>query len=139
MTHRRPPIGPRLRYETLRRHNFACFYCGIPAQVSQLEIDHVIPFSLGGSNDPWNLVPACKPCNAGKHNDAPTPQMVDAARGAFLASSNRSDGYQRCTVCGVPFRFDPGDVCEDDPACSPCNNAVCDAYAAGLAHGRRSV
>lgn len=36
-----------------------CIYCGDPATV----LDHVMPRLLGGSDDPSNLQPACKPCN----------------------------------------------------------------------------
>lgn len=39
-----------------------CHYCGDVAQT----IDHVIPRVLGGSDDPSNLVPACRSCNGAK-------------------------------------------------------------------------
>lgn len=41
-----------------------CVYCGQPA----LEADHVVPLSLGGPNNPSNLVPSCKSCNIAKSN-----------------------------------------------------------------------
>ncbi len=34
-----------------------------------MEVDHVIPISLGGSDDYYNLVTACFLCNRGKCND----------------------------------------------------------------------
>lgn len=39
-----------------------CHYCGEPAET----IDHVIPKSRGGTDEPGNLVPACRRCNASK-------------------------------------------------------------------------
>jgi hypothetical protein len=42
----------------------ACAYCA--ASDVGLEVEHVIPWSRGGSNDITNLVPACKPCNRRK-------------------------------------------------------------------------
>jgi 5-methylcytosine-specific restriction endonuclease McrA len=39
-----------------------CVYCGDPATTW----DHVIPRRRGGTDDPGNLVPACKPCNSSK-------------------------------------------------------------------------
>lgn len=57
-------ITKRLRYEILRRDNNACRYCH--ATDTQLQIDHVVPVALGGTDDPSNLVAACKDCNSGK-------------------------------------------------------------------------
>lgn len=39
-----------------------CVYCGKPAE----HMDHVMPKSRGGSDDPSNLVPACSSCNWSK-------------------------------------------------------------------------
>ena len=41
-----------------------CAYCG--DRPSFLTIDHVIPRSQNGTNDPSNLLPACKSCNESK-------------------------------------------------------------------------
>lgn len=47
-----------------------CYYCH--AKVGKVyEVDHVIPLSRGGTNDPSNLVIACPPCNAKKYNKLP--------------------------------------------------------------------
>jgi hypothetical protein len=40
-----------------------CVYCGDEAQ---LQVDHVIPLSRGGTDDRDNLAPACKRCNMEK-------------------------------------------------------------------------
>lgn len=45
------------------RDGFKCVYCGA---TSALTIDHVVPVSCGGRNDPSNLVTACRPCNSSK-------------------------------------------------------------------------
>lgn len=44
-----------------------CAYCGaaIPPR-EDWHIDHVKPWSLGGSNEPHNLALACRPCNTSK-------------------------------------------------------------------------
>jgi hypothetical protein len=39
-----------------------CVYCGEPADV----LDHVVPRSRGGTDDPENLVAACNGCNGDK-------------------------------------------------------------------------
>lgn len=47
-----------------------CYYC--QAKVgSTYHVDHVIPLSRNGSNDPSNLVIACTVCNARKYNKLP--------------------------------------------------------------------
>lgn len=43
-----------------------CAYCSCSVTLDSVHIDHVIPLSLGGSNWPSNLVPACAKCNLKK-------------------------------------------------------------------------
>lgn len=61
----------RAQAARVRRENMAaarlqndgrCVYCGAPATCA----DHIFPESRGGSSDPSNLAPACKPCNSSK-------------------------------------------------------------------------
>lgn len=59
-------LSKRLRFEILRRDNHACRYCGQSAPNVKLHVDHVVPVSLGGTNEPTNLVAACIDCNTGK-------------------------------------------------------------------------
>jgi len=68
-------ISKRTRYEVLRRDNNTCRYCH--ATDTPLTIDHVIPVALGGTDDPSNLVAACKDCNAGKSSSSPDAPLVD--------------------------------------------------------------
>lgn len=68
---RRPrrAISTRLRYEILCRDGHRCVDCGASAQddpLVRLEIDHRIPVSKGGTNDPGNLQTLCWACNNGK-------------------------------------------------------------------------
>lgn len=65
----RSPLSPKLRYNVLRRDGFTCQYCGRTADERQLEIDHIVPVSKGGTNDIGNLQTACKECNRGKLTD----------------------------------------------------------------------
>lgn len=77
-------VSKRLRFEILRRDNHACRYCGLAAGDAWLEIDHVVPKTLGGTDDPTNLVAACVDCNAGKGSIAPgSPLIADVASDAF--------------------------------------------------------
>lgn len=69
-------VSKRLRYEILRRDNHACRYCGATAPDVPLTVDHVVPSALGGSDDPSNLVTACRDCNSGKSSTNPDGPLV---------------------------------------------------------------
>jgi hypothetical protein len=70
----RKAIPKRVRFEVLRRDNYTCRYCH--ATDAPLTIDHVLPAVLGGTDDPSNLVAACKDCNAGKSSSNPDATTV---------------------------------------------------------------
>lgn len=66
---KRKGISPKLRYLVLRRDNHRCVKCGAePSESVRLEVDHIIPHSLGGSDNPNNLQTLCNRCNVGKGN-----------------------------------------------------------------------
>lgn len=59
-------IPSNVRYSVFNRDNCRCVACGITAKETRLQIDHIIPFSKGGSNDISNLQTLCADCNRGK-------------------------------------------------------------------------
>ena len=62
---KRQAIHQRLRWAIFKRDNYRCLRCGYD---SELEIDHIVPFSRGGTNHPSNLQTLCRRCNAKKGN-----------------------------------------------------------------------
>jgi len=62
---RRPAIPTATRRKVL---SAACAYCGYPYPT---EVDHVMPVSRGGTDEPSNLAPACEPCNREKLDSTP--------------------------------------------------------------------
>lgn len=61
-------------YQQTMQHIMAglvCAYCGD----DPVTFDHVVPRSKGGTDDPENLVPACRPCNASK-SDKPLDEWI---------------------------------------------------------------
>jgi hypothetical protein len=72
----RKAVSRRVRFEVLRRDNHTCRYCGASAPNVALTVDHVVPSALGGSDDPSNLVTACRDCNAGKGSTSPDERVV---------------------------------------------------------------
>lgn len=86
-------LTKRTRYEVLRRDGFACKYCGAKAPDVELDVDHVLPVALGGSDDFDNLVAACKDCNQGKAStnpDDPLVADVSAFDAAFARAMSRA-------------------------------------------------
>lgn len=51
-----------------QRDGYQCVYCG---STSRLSLDHILPLSRGGSNDPDNLATACLTCNLSKSDRTP--------------------------------------------------------------------
>jgi uncharacterized protein YdaU (DUF1376 family) len=53
----------------LERDEYKCVYCGNSG--IRLQLDHVMPRSRGGSDDPDNLAACCMPCNTSKGSKTP--------------------------------------------------------------------
>lgn len=70
-------VTKRTRFEILRRDGHACQYCGAKAPDVALQVDHVVPVSLGGDDNPGNLVAACADCNRGKASIQPDSPLVE--------------------------------------------------------------
>jgi 5-methylcytosine-specific restriction enzyme A len=51
------------------QYDYRCLACG---RRTELTIDHIVPVSLGGSNDISNIQPLCQSCNSAKHD-----QVID--------------------------------------------------------------
>jgi 5-methylcytosine-specific restriction endonuclease McrA len=56
--------APLTRRAVFARDNWACQYCGAPAE----NLDHVVPKSRGGTHTWDNVVAACRRCNSRKEN-----------------------------------------------------------------------
>ena len=51
-----------------KKSNGLCAHCGKQTAPSQQTIDHVIPQSIGGTDDMQNLMPLCKYCNGSRES-----------------------------------------------------------------------
>ena len=58
------PFNTRMR--VARRDNYTCQHCGKHLADSEIEFDHIIPVSRGGSSDEHNLRLTCRTCNRRK-------------------------------------------------------------------------
>ena len=62
---------PSKRLAVYLRDGLACTYCGATVEDGAvLSLDHLTPYSRGGTNDAANLVTACKRCNSSRGNRA---------------------------------------------------------------------
>lgn len=64
----RRSISNSKRYDVLRRDKFQCVLCGAGGSEANLEVDHIVSVSRGGSDDIGNLRCLCFKCNRGKHS-----------------------------------------------------------------------
>ena len=58
-----PPINRR---EILERDGGRCRCCDTALTVRTFELDHIVPLSLGGAHEWYNLQALCRPCNRRK-------------------------------------------------------------------------
>jgi len=59
------------RRQVFVRDGWTCVYCGSPVCERTGHVDHVLPWSRGGSNEMSNLVAACAECNLKKGAKTP--------------------------------------------------------------------
>lgn len=83
-----------LRFAVFERDNFTCQYCGRSTPEVKIVIDHVIPISLGGSNETDNLVACCTDCNSAKGaklvKPFKTPEKIIFRPGYFTPNKTRA-------------------------------------------------
>lgn len=62
-------IRPAKRLAIYMRDGMACVWCGASVEQDvKLTLDHLTPYSHGGSNDVKNLVTCCHKCNSSRGN-----------------------------------------------------------------------
>ena len=68
------------RINIYARDNFTCQYCGLRYPRSELNLDHVIPRSLGGRSTWSNVVCSCLECNRRKGGRTPAQAGLSLRR-----------------------------------------------------------
>lgn len=69
----------RIRHKVLDRDGYRCRYCGVEVTDKTANIDHVVPYHLGGVTTPENLVTACQDCNKAKRGSMDTARRLSSA------------------------------------------------------------
>ena len=62
--------------DAMEKEPLHCVWCPRPLSLTNLAIDHVLPFSQTHNNNLWNLLPTCNNCNSAKSDSIPTPESL---------------------------------------------------------------
>jgi 5-methylcytosine-specific restriction endonuclease McrA len=102
----RPP-NQTIRARIYQRDNYRCAYCdrNLATESRARVLDHVIPYSKGGTNNEKNLVTACKTCNATKSDRTPTEAGFTWPDG--LGETYQTGPYVNPPLTVVPSTTDP--------------------------------
>lgn len=95
----REPIGTKRRWSILQRDGFTCQFCRATPGNDQLHVDHLIPWSLKGSDHDNNLTTACERCNHGKSNRIAVPRSM------CIGEPGEFGGFSRWKAWG-PWNLD---------------------------------
>ena len=89
----RTAISGSIRYRVFTRAKGRCECCGAHEHQAALEVDHIIPKNLGGSDDISNFQALCFRCNAGKRDSDSTD-----FRGVLQSYGYRQEGCLFCEL-----------------------------------------
>ncbi len=102
------PIGyvsGRQLHELLDATKWTCAWCGCPLTLDTVTFDHLTPLSRSGRHAVWNLVPACRHCNAQKGDLDATQYAVYLALSA-LPPEQAARAALRLTALGLQALLD---------------------------------
>lgn len=100
----RKNLSSKIRFEVIQRDGGRCRYCGRSAPDIEIEIDHIIPQSSGGSDRSENLCVACKDCNRGKRDELVEAPWVGPLTDALARGRGLVVAEFYCDRPGCPAR-----------------------------------
>ena len=87
-------VSGSTRYNVLKRAKYRCELCGVHETQVALHVDHIIPRSKGGPDDPSNFQALCQTCNTNKRAEDDTD-----FRGILDSYSDRDADCVFCNNC----------------------------------------
>lgn len=96
-----------IQYDVLARSGGVCVACGTPALKAPIHVDHIVPASRGGTDDPSNLQALCAKCNRAKRDKDATDfllvqkRLKYSKRGCALCKA-RDVGPQNKLAVSIP-------------------------------------
>jgi len=108
-------LGYEVREYLLEKFGRKCVYCG-KEDIKDLEVEHIIPKTRGGSNRISNLTLACQKCNSKKGiktaeefgHPAVQEQAKHPLKDAAAVNATRWKIYQRLQTTGLPIEVGTG-------------------------------
>lgn len=97
---KRGSISPITRGLVYERDGWHCCWCGNP---DQLQLDHIVPWSAGGTHASSNLRTLCRGCNSARSNlrsDNPPPATPVTER-CYWCSGARDLATRIAAYCGT--------------------------------------
>ena len=82
-------ISFQTKLRVARRDNYTCQECGKLLREHELEFDHKIPRSLGGTSDEHNIRLTCLKCNRTKGKRVPTLTSEQVIRQYIGSQTNK--------------------------------------------------
>jgi 5-methylcytosine-specific restriction endonuclease McrA len=73
------------RQRIIDRDKATCYSCGSKLQISDIELDHLIPVSKGGTSDAQNVAVSCVKCNRQRGNKIMLIQLKKLAELGAIA------------------------------------------------------
>lgn len=52
-----------IRQQVYNKYNGHCAYCGCELEYKDMQVEHIKPQRIGGTDDIENLIPTCRLCN----------------------------------------------------------------------------
>ncbi|MHA1522611.1 MAG: HNH endonuclease, partial [Promethearchaeota archaeon] len=111
-------ISKEIKEIVKARDNYCCVRCGKEeAWNVQLHVDHIIPFSKGGSNNADNLQTLCASCNLIKGNDENFEGNTISPNSKFCDACGKENDFNCsfCETCGYSFNQNEVKVQEEVP------------------------
>jgi 5-methylcytosine-specific restriction endonuclease McrA len=69
-------VGTARRRLIIERDKATCYLCKEVIPISDIELDHLLPYSRGGDSSPSNLSVTCLPCNRTRSNRIDVEQLL---------------------------------------------------------------
>lgn len=103
----RTPIPDVIRRAVLARDWYRCTWCGTGDQI--LHVDHILPWSAGGTNETTNLRTLCQPCNLDRSNyltDTNAVRVLPIVYGCFSCAT-RTDPFTQADEPAERIEYGP--------------------------------